>query len=423
MKKYLLILLFASTSYGQIAIRPSAVYLDSLLARGSEIVVKSPIRLPSVSFLGANDTVASKSYARSLVVSPDSLVWAKIWYVQNLFGLLGSMAHADSTYWNSKLSALAVDSAIWAKKWWTANQYQPIGTYLVPSDSTLLHNAIAGKLRPQDVGSIAYGDSTWWNGKFSTYALWSDTSNQVRKYSLWDKGGSWLEITKGSRKFFASTDTSLSSFDPTTTYEFYEDFDAGNNTSGAIGRYGWTWSDATGTTLTDDTSQSGTVGIKQLYQNGNAVANHAMYVNASIGGNQGNWTASFRTKDSTDNAGNQTFRHGLFTVPNANDTTGIYFRALGNTGALWYAVTRNNGVETATSTGVYNVGAFRTFKIVMNGAHTSVAFYINGTLVATNTTNIPTTALHPSLTFKMLGNVVGRGWYDYFYLKITGLTR
>ena len=32
-------------------------------------------------------------------------------------------------------ASLSPDSSIWAKKWWTANQYQPIGTYLVPSDT------------------------------------------------------------------------------------------------------------------------------------------------------------------------------------------------------------------------------------------------------------------------------------------------
>jgi hypothetical protein len=59
----------------------------------------------------------------------------------------------------------------------------------------------------------------------------------------------------------------------------------------------------------------------------------------------------------------------------------------------WEAVTRSNGVETATDTNVAVVaGTFKTFRIEVNAAGTSVGFYIDDVLVATNTTNIPTGA-------------------------------
>ena len=77
-------------------------------------------------------------------------------------------------------------------------------------------------------------------------------------------------------------------------------------------------------------------------------------------------------------------------------TDGVYFRysdtlAAGN----WQAVCRNNGVETGSvvDTGVaVAIDTTYILDIVVNAAGTSAEFRINGTLVATITTNIPTGA-------------------------------
>jgi hypothetical protein len=54
-------------------------------------------------------------------------------------------------------------------------------------------------------------------------------------------------------------------------------------------------------------------------------------------------------------------------------------------------VCRNNNSETTADSGVTVVaGAWYKCEFVVNAGGTSVAFYINGTLVATITTNIPT---------------------------------
>lgn len=69
----------------------------------------------------------------------------------------------------------------------------------------------------------------------------------------------------------------------------------------------------------------------------------------------------------------------------------VHFRYSDNVNSgKWEAVTRSNGVETATDTGVSVVaGEWKRFRIEVNSAANSAAFYIDDVLVATNTTNIP----------------------------------
>lgn len=61
-------------------------------------------------------------------------------------------------------------------------------------------------------------------------------------------------------------------------------------------------------------------------------------------------------------------------------------------GDFWVAVTRSNSTETKTVTSVAPAGysAMTIFRIDVDSVGTSVAFKINGTTVATHTTNIPT---------------------------------
>lgn len=62
-------------------------------------------------------------------------------------------------------------------------------------------------------------------------------------------------------------------------------------------------------------------------------------------------------------------------------------------GDFWVCVTRDNSSETKTVTSVVPASSsLHIFKITVNEAGTSVAFYIDGTNVATHTTNIPTAA-------------------------------
>ena len=74
-------------------------------------------------------------------------------------------------------------------------------------------------------------------------------------------------------------------------------------------------------------------------------------------------------------------------TPGSDPSHGVYFRS--TDGGNWYAVTRASGTETATDTGVgTNTTAWQ--RLTVKYTSSSCTFYIDGTLEATHTTNIPT---------------------------------
>ncbi len=78
------------------------------------------------------------------------------------------------------------------------------------------------------------------------------------------------------------------------------------------------------------------------------------------------------------------------TAASADEISFQYANPLGST-PNWECVTRSNSAETRTDSLVaVGAGTWYRFEIEVNAAGTSVAFRIDGTLVATHTTNIPT---------------------------------
>lgn len=110
----------------------------------------------------------------------------------------------------------------------------------------------------------------------------------------------------------------------------------------------------------------------------------------------GDGIASFESKtrivNLSDATNTYTFRAGFIDSISAESTDGAFFRYTnGTNGGRFQAVTRNNGVETATDTGItVGTGTWYKFGITVNAAGTSVEFKIDESVVATNTTNIPT---------------------------------
>lgn len=99
----------------------------------------------------------------------------------------------------------------------------------------------------------------------------------------------------------------------------------------------------------------------------------------------------------------------------------IYRRA--TDGDFWVAVTRSNSVETKTVTAVAPAGysAMTIFKVEVNSAGTSISYSINGSVVATHTTNIPTgasrlTGMGLKLE-KTNGTTARYAYVDWFRLK------
>lgn len=81
-------------------------------------------------------------------------------------------------------------------------------------------------------------------------------------------------------------------------------------------------------------------------------------------------------------------------------SNGAYFRYDRLTNTNWLAITESSGTETSTDTGTAVGTSTVSFTIEINSALNNVEFYINGSNVATHTTNIPSIGcyLHTLLT-------------------------
>jgi len=109
---------------------------------------------------------------------------------------------------------------------------------------------------------------------------------------------------------------------------------------------------------------------------------------------------------------------GLARFVAGDATDGVYFRATDD--GNWYAVTRNNSTETATDTGVAQ-DATTWHRFTCRYTSSSCTFYIDGTLKATHTTNIPTASLNYGAIVLKTAAVTGQIRYqvDYLYAALT----
>jgi hypothetical protein len=108
------------------------------------------------------------------------------------------------------------------------------------------------------------------------------------------------------------------------------------------------------------------------------------------------------------------------------DEGGIYAANAVPASTNWRCLTINGGTRTVTdSTIAITANAWTKLRIEINANATSVGFYINDTLVATHTTNIPatTTAMHfLNAILKNTGSTSVNMYADYFSLKQTFTT-
>ena len=107
-------------------------------------------------------------------------------------------------------------------------------------------------------------------------------------------------------------------------------------------------------------------------------------------------------------------------IASGDMTDGCYFRYNDSVNSgRWEAVTSAAGVRTATNTGITAVTTYSIFDIRVNSAGTSVTFYIDDVLVATNTTNIPVSPTYFGLIFKTEKSIGTTSrtnhidWYDF----------
>lgn len=140
-------------------------------------------------------------------------------------------------------------------------------------------------------------------------------------------------------------------------------------------------------------------------------------------GNGTAWTFSARVATDLSSSGTQEFRNwfgfGDNWTASGEPTDGVYFvyRRDGD-GDFWVCCTRSNSSETKTVTAVVpSASVMSIFEIIVNSAGTSVDFKINGTTVATHTTNIPTGAGRQTgvgcKVEKTVGTTALLGYYDW----------
>ena len=221
-------------------------------------------------------------------------------------------------------------------------------------------------------------------------------------------------------------------FDPRTSYEFYEEFDASNGGSGNIGRTNFY---STGAANGQDTTSAGVYGaycIKTSASSGNTayIYNPAMGTTATLGAFLGTekftWIA--RVKIAAD-----TQKSVFIGLTDNYDTPASYLgfwytaRVYGH--GNWEAVTNRVGSGHATpQTNTLSTpdNAYHTFTI--NSTGTVVTYYIDNVLVATHSgvdavANIPTMGMKYVFWIQTYSSVARKIAVDYVWCKMKGLSR
>ena len=136
-------------------------------------------------------------------------------------------------------------------------------------------------------------------------------------------------------------------------------------------------------------------------------------------------TAISHIGDVTDN---YTVRFGFGDANASGESAdGAYFKYNYNViGGNFECTTSTASTRTDSDSGVAaTAGEFKVFEIHVNEAGTSVAFYIDGVLVATNTTNIPTGSNYTSIHFQCVKSAgtnerdLFLDWYDLLITRST----
>jgi len=188
--------------------------------------------------------------------------------------------------------------------------------------------------------------------------------------------------------------------------QYFTDFDNTASTTPNFAAFvSGTGADTRRTVIPVPNATTNQIGFAQ-YQTGTTATGYATHINEGFVASQlffggGAWVfETFVNVETLSDATNRfRFVAGFGTSPaNGAETNGAFFTydeggTINGTIASpnWQLETCVAGVRTLTTTSVaVTAGAWTKLRIEVNAAATSVAFYINGTLAATHTTNIPT---------------------------------
>lgn len=123
-------------------------------------------------------------------------------------------------------------------------------------------------------------------------------------------------------------------------------------------------------------------------------ARHTSLTGINLADGLATYGARFRVGALSDGVNTYTGRWGFIDSISAESIDGVFFRYTHSVnGGRFQAVTRNNNTETAADTGITAaINTTYAFRIEVDTSIPEARFYIDGALVATITTNIPTGA-------------------------------
>ena len=243
---------------------------------------------------------------------------------------------------------------------------------------------------------------------------------------FWDDSAGAVDfLTLGNGFTISGTTVVATKFDPASFTQFFDDF-TGN--SATVGEYAWTsQASGTGATATNISGEANHPGIREA-STGTTATGYAGWNNKVAGmACNGGDTIEMLVRFSA--VTGIVWRGGLQdTTTNADNVDGYYFEFDPGTSANWRYVTANNSTRTKTSSSTaVSANTWYKLKIVVNSANTSVEYFVNGTSIGTQTTNIPTSAR----TIGVSGIIANDGvattsvsWdWDYVYFYNDTLSR
>lgn len=203
-------------------------------------------------------------------------------------------------------------------------------------------------------------------------------------------GGTWGRLPAPTGVFPAQLYNGPDGFEwvsARTHYIFTEDWIY----HGLVGYAGW----GSGGNNANISSEAQANGIMGVTTSTSATGSRALTPNsANFVFGEGKVVGQFRCRIPSLSAPAERFTvHVGFMDGEGGGTDGAYFRYVDNvSGGDWEACTESNNSITATDTTVVATTDWTNFQIEVNAAASEVKFYINGTLVRTETATIPTGA-------------------------------
>lgn len=240
-----------------------------------------------------------------------------------------------------------------------------------------------------------------------------------------------ITVDADGRLTAAESGSASFSFSPATTHWHFEDWISGSaNTSGAMGR-DWQRTIASSGTTTHQPGESGRPGIMRFFCANSAGSTAALHTDQTsyLLNSAYVLTASVRFSSlGTAGSNGAYYRVGFMddvgaTIP--TDGAWIEFN-VDSSATRWRSVTGNGGTRTITTDGVLTVATGTWYKLTItpNSGATSIVFAIDGTTIATHTTNIPTGGVGVAMVAAAVtASSTKYMEQDYIQILNTGLSR